>query len=147
MPSFLLSYGKKYKGSLLSVSGIGITILGVIWTYDFQQLTLSGTLTHREKLEIRIVLTLISISLYLLSLLVLTLIHYKKDLEPITITPEERERMLKALNSDKSEITLLKKELAIHKKYLKQYAPTDFDIGRAEEYEKGWNEAGKHLKE
>lgn len=50
-------------------------------------------------------------------------------------------------NRDKSEIALLKKELTLHKKYLKQYAPSGFNINDAEAYEKGWNEAEKHLKE
>ena len=44
-------------------------------------------------------------------------------------------------------ILLLKNDLTRHKKFLKEYAPPAFDIDAAEDYEKGWNEAGKHLKE
>jgi len=58
------------------------------------------------------------------------------------ITPADLERIDKLLNKDKEEIELLKKELLVHKKYLVQYAPAGFDIDQAEEYEKGWNDAG-----
>lgn len=82
MLSFLLKHYKKHKISLTSVSGLALAIAGVIWTYDLPKLTPTGTLTPITQLEIRIFLTLILSSLYLLSLLIITLYHYKKDTEP-----------------------------------------------------------------
>jgi FtsH-binding integral membrane protein len=38
-------------------------------------------------------------------------------------------------------IVLLKNDIKRHKKYLKQYAPPNFDIDSNEEYDEAWNEA------
>jgi hypothetical protein len=73
-------------------------VLGTtIWNYDLRQLTPSGTLEHQELFRIRILLTLLATSMYLLSLLILTLLHYKKDIEPLTLTPEEHLRITETL--------------------------------------------------
>ena len=60
---------------------------------------------------------------------------------PPEITPEERERIQKGLNSYKAEIELLKKDINIHKKYLKKFAPTGFNLDNEEAFEKGFNSA------
>ncbi|MGA2333657.1 MAG: hypothetical protein ABSG75_18105 [Syntrophales bacterium] len=38
-------------------------------------------------------------------------------------------------------IVLLKDDIKRHKKYLKQYAPPNFDIDSNEEYDKAWDKA------
>jgi hypothetical protein len=38
-------------------------------------------------------------------------------------------------------IVLLKDDIKRHKKYLKQYAPPNFDINNNEEYDEAWDEA------
>jgi hypothetical protein len=139
MLSFLVSHYKKHKTSLITISGVAAAAFGFLWNFDLQKLTSSGTMPAETLWAIRILMTPILASLYFLSLLITTLYHYKKDLDPITITPEERERILKALNSDKAEIELLKKDLNLHKKYLKQYAPAGFSIANEEAFEKGFN--------
>jgi hypothetical protein len=43
-------------------------------------------------------------------------------------------------------IVLLKDDIKRHKKYLKQYAPPNFDIDSNEEYDEAWDEATRHDK-
>lgn len=86
MLSFLWSFYKKHKTTLTSISGLAIFLIGIIWTYDVQQLTPTGALTHQEIFQIRSFLTLVSISLYLLTLLLFTLHYYKKDVDDLSRT-------------------------------------------------------------
>lgn len=97
MLSFLLLHYKKYKKPLITTSGVTAAIIGFLWNFELQKLTPSGTLEAETLWKVRMVLTLILFSLYLLSLLVLTLIHYKKDIAPLTMTPQERWRITESI--------------------------------------------------
>jgi hypothetical protein len=81
MLSFLVSHYKKHKTSLLALSGVATVAFGFLWNFDLQKLTPSGTLSAETLWEIRILMTPVLASLYLLSLLITILYHYKKDIE------------------------------------------------------------------
>jgi hypothetical protein len=93
MLSFLVSHYKKHKTALLTISGASGSAIGFLWGFDLQKLTPSGTLPSETLWEIRIVMTPVLISLYFLSLLVLTLYHYKKDSERLIKSTQELEKI------------------------------------------------------
>lgn len=113
MLSFLYTHCKKYKPSLLTISGIAGSAIGFVWGFDLQKLTPSGTLSPELMWQLRMFLTPILISLYFLTLLVITLYHYKKETEPdlaqrIIEGRKKSERLLKASSLDSTQVEILK---------------------------------------
>jgi hypothetical protein len=113
MLSFLWSFYKKHKGTLTTLTVLAITLIGTIWSYDIKQLTQTGELTHQETLRIRSFLTLITTSLYFLSLLITTLYHYKKDTEPdiaqrLVAAQKKSAELLKPKHIEEPQISILK---------------------------------------
>ncbi|MDO8656751.1 MAG: hypothetical protein Q7K45_05935 [Nanoarchaeota archaeon] len=88
MLKFLLQLSYKHKKVVLSVLASILPVLGGIWNFDFQKLFLHTTLTPDVLWEIRIGLTLILPSLYLLAFFILLLYSYKKDIEKLSYRPK-----------------------------------------------------------
>ena len=78
-----LQLSAKYKKIAWPIIGSILPIAIGIWTFNFQNLLPDGTLTAERLWQIRIVLTLILPSLYLLSFLILFLYDHKKEREKI----------------------------------------------------------------
>lgn len=150
MPSFPRIFCKSNKRSLIWLLLTMFAVVGWLLSQDMNKLIPIEPTQKIQECLLRLQGLTLIILLFVASALIIVLISYKKEIDakyPTDTTPEENERILKLLNRDKAEIELLKKELVVHKKYLAQYAPAGFDIDQAEEYEKGWNDAGNHIKE
>jgi hypothetical protein len=101
MLSFLVSHYKKHITSLTTISGVAAAAFWFLWEFDLQKLTPSATLSAETLWEIRIVMTPILTSLYFLSLLFLTLFHYKKDSEHLIKSTQELEKIQADFNAFK----------------------------------------------
>lgn len=65
-----------------------LPVLGGIWNFDFQKLFPHTTLNPDTLWKIRMGLTLILPSLYLLAFFILLLYSYKKDIEKLSNRPK-----------------------------------------------------------
>ncbi|MFH2045846.1 MAG: hypothetical protein ABIK92_11950 [Pseudomonadota bacterium] len=81
MKSFLLLLYKKNKKPLTLTTTLLLSMGIGCWSFDLQRLFPSGAITPRLLLEIRILISLLSIILFLLSLFIIILVNYKKDVE------------------------------------------------------------------
>jgi len=99
MPSFLLLHYKKHKTSILTLSGIAGSAIGFFWGFDLQKLTPSGILSAVALWKIRMLMTSILASMYFLSLLFLTLLHYKKDIDSFAIIKQDAEEIKNELTN------------------------------------------------
>lgn len=81
---FLSQLVQKNKKSLLFVTTAALTIGGGIWTFDLPKLVPTGTVPPLTQWQVRILLTLILIPVWLLSLLAITFFSYPKEIKADT---------------------------------------------------------------
>lgn len=84
MLRFLSQVIQKNKKSLLFVTTTALTIGVGVWTFDLLKLVPTGTLPPLTQWQVRILLTLILVPVWLLSLLAITLASYRKQIKAET---------------------------------------------------------------
>jgi len=88
MLKFLLQLSSKHKKVILLILATILPLLGGIWNFDFQKLFPYTTLNPDMIWKVRMGLTLILPSLYLLAFFILLLDSYKKDIEKLSKRPK-----------------------------------------------------------
>ena len=109
MIKFLSLLAQKNKKSLLSVTTTAVAIGGGIWNFDLLKLVPTGILPPPTQWQIRILLTLILIPAWLLSLLAITILSYRKATpkEPDTQSHEKKEANKKETFEDQFKWSIL----------------------------------------
>jgi hypothetical protein len=75
---FLVLHDKQYQKLISKVGAILIALVSATWKFDFAQLTSKGIMNPATKLEIRVLLSVLLYSLFLLSFALLTRPYFKK---------------------------------------------------------------------
>jgi len=84
MLKFLSRLVQKNKKALSILTAIALAVGSAIWNFDLPKLVPTGTMPPLTQWQLRILLTLILIPMWLLSLLAVTLFSYKKEIKAKT---------------------------------------------------------------